>query len=190
MNRSSFKYHLRKLHPISGGSRSPGRGFLSSPSRVLLASALIAAAGIMMARPAGMLLWHRLRIITGMPRMAIANPSPDHAALMTASSNGLIPGTAHDSDESALGSVGDPVAGRALAVASSFHPWRVTDDRSIVTNDGRVLHAGDTLRSGGMRFVVHEVRPREVLLGVGSWSVDTGILLSLEGGAARLVPEG
>ena len=33
----------------------------------------------MIARPAGMLLWHRLRIITGMPRMAVANPEPRQA---------------------------------------------------------------------------------------------------------------
>ncbi len=38
---------------------------------------LLAVACTFWARPAGMLIWHRLRIVTGMPRMAIANEDPD-----------------------------------------------------------------------------------------------------------------
>ena len=37
---------------------------------------LLLTGGVMMARPAGMLLWHRLRIISGMPRTAIADQDP------------------------------------------------------------------------------------------------------------------
>jgi hypothetical protein len=38
---------------------------------------LLAVACTFWARPAGMLIWHRLRIVTGMPRMAVANEDPD-----------------------------------------------------------------------------------------------------------------
>lgn len=37
---------------------------------------LLAVACTFWARPAGMLIWHRLRIVTGMPRMAVANEDP------------------------------------------------------------------------------------------------------------------
>ena len=45
---------------------------------------LLLTAGVMMARPAGMLLWHRLRIISGMPRTAIADQDPKIVAARTA----------------------------------------------------------------------------------------------------------
>ena len=48
----------------------------STRARYALLGLTFAVAGLMIARPAGMLLWHRLRIITGMPRMAVANPEP------------------------------------------------------------------------------------------------------------------
>ena len=38
---------------------------------------LLVVACTFWARPAGMLIWHRLRIVTGMPRMAVANEDPD-----------------------------------------------------------------------------------------------------------------
>ena len=48
----------------------------STRARYALLGLTFAVAGLMIARPAGMLLCHRLRIITGMPRMAVANPEP------------------------------------------------------------------------------------------------------------------
>ncbi|MDG2030695.1 MAG: hypothetical protein P8J45_06805 [Phycisphaerales bacterium] len=45
-------------------------------------SLLLVVACTFWARPAGMLIWHRLRIVTGMPRMAIANEDPDVLASM------------------------------------------------------------------------------------------------------------
>ncbi|MEC7352547.1 MAG: hypothetical protein VXY94_07885 [Planctomycetota bacterium] len=66
--------------PRSGdGTCLAGRlGTLMRSTRVryALLGLTFAVAGLMIARPAGMLLWHRLRIITGMPRMAVANPEP------------------------------------------------------------------------------------------------------------------
>ncbi len=44
---------------------------------------LVLTGGVMMARPAGMLLWHRLRIISGMPRTAIADQDPEIVAART-----------------------------------------------------------------------------------------------------------
>ena len=44
---------------------------------------LVLTGGVMMARPAGMLLWHRLRIISGMPRTAIADQDPKIIAAQT-----------------------------------------------------------------------------------------------------------
>ena len=41
---------------------------------------LLIIGGTVIARPAGMLLWHRLRIITGMPRMAVATSDPAEVA--------------------------------------------------------------------------------------------------------------
>lgn len=38
---------------------------------------LLLVAGTLWARPAAVLLWHRLRIITGMPRMALADEDPE-----------------------------------------------------------------------------------------------------------------
>lgn len=45
---------------------------------------LVLTGGVMMARPAGMLLWHRLRIISGMPRTAIADQDPKIIAARSA----------------------------------------------------------------------------------------------------------
>ncbi|HAW95588.1 MAG TPA: hypothetical protein DCX60_04860 [Phycisphaerales bacterium] len=45
---------------------------------------LLLTGGVMMARPAGMLLWHRLRIISGMPRTAIADQDPKIVSAHTA----------------------------------------------------------------------------------------------------------
>lgn len=44
---------------------------------------LLAVAGSLWARPAGLLLWHRLRIITGMPRMAVAVDEAETMAALT-----------------------------------------------------------------------------------------------------------
>jgi len=48
----------------------------ASRSQFAVFSLLTLVAATMWARPAGLLIWNRLRIITGMPRMAIANEDP------------------------------------------------------------------------------------------------------------------
>ena len=53
---------------------------------------LLIIGGTFIARPAGMLLWHRLRIITGMPRMAVANQDPAQIAHAGPIPNRLDPG--------------------------------------------------------------------------------------------------
>ena len=69
--------------PGSGNAASPadrlGTLLKSTRTRHVLLGLTLVVAGCMIARPAGMLLWHRLRIITGMPRMAVANPEPRQA---------------------------------------------------------------------------------------------------------------
>ena len=52
----------------------------ASPRQLMIFGLLLAVAGTMWARPAATLLWHRLRIITGMPRMAVADEDPELVA--------------------------------------------------------------------------------------------------------------
>lgn len=56
-----------------------GRVGASRRQFVVFAALLMVACGFW-ARPAGSLIWHRLRIVTGMPRMAIANEDPERLA--------------------------------------------------------------------------------------------------------------
>lgn len=54
--------------------------FGASRKQFAIFSLLTMVAATMWARPAGLLIWNRLRIITGMPRMAIANEDPQAVA--------------------------------------------------------------------------------------------------------------
>ena len=54
--------------------------FGASRKQFAIFSLLAMVAATMWARPAGLLIWNRLRIITGMPRMAIANEDPQVVA--------------------------------------------------------------------------------------------------------------
>ena len=56
----------------------------ASRRQFALFSLLLLVACTFWARPAGMLIWHRLRIVTGMPRMAIANEDPEMVASVDA----------------------------------------------------------------------------------------------------------
>ena len=55
----------------------------ASQRQFMVFGLLVLTGGVMMARPAGMLLWHRLRIISGMPRTAIADQDPKIIAAQT-----------------------------------------------------------------------------------------------------------
>ena len=55
-------------------------GLGASHRQFMIFGLLLLTGGFMMARPAGMLLWHRLRIISGMPRTAIADQDPEIVA--------------------------------------------------------------------------------------------------------------
>jgi hypothetical protein len=55
----------------------------ASHRQFMVLGLLVLTGGVMMARPAGMLLWHRLRIISGMPRTAIADQDPQIIAAST-----------------------------------------------------------------------------------------------------------
>ncbi|MAB27968.1 MAG: hypothetical protein CMJ53_01580 [Planctomycetaceae bacterium] len=55
----------------------------ASQRQFMVFGLLLLTGGVMMARPAGMLLWHRLRIISGMPRTAIADQDPKIIAAQT-----------------------------------------------------------------------------------------------------------
>ena len=55
----------------------------ASQRQFMVFGLLVLTGGVMMARPAGMLLWHRLRIISGMPRTAIADQDPKIIAART-----------------------------------------------------------------------------------------------------------
>ena len=54
--------------------------FGASKRQFAVFTLLTMVAATMWARPAGLLIWHRLRIITGMPRMAVANEDPEMVA--------------------------------------------------------------------------------------------------------------
>lgn len=54
-----------------------------SRKQLITFALLLAVAGSLWARPAGLLLWHRLRIITGMPRMAVAVDEAETLAALT-----------------------------------------------------------------------------------------------------------
>lgn len=49
----------------------------ASPRQFAIFGLLLMVAGGLWARPAAVLMWHRLRIITGMPRMALADEDPE-----------------------------------------------------------------------------------------------------------------
>lgn len=62
----------------------------ASHRQFMIFGLLLLTGGFMMARPAGMLLWHRLRIISGMPRTAIADQDPEIVAARSGPSLGPV----------------------------------------------------------------------------------------------------
>ena len=74
----AFTLRQRSIHLIDGICTKIG----ASRRQFGIFALLLVVACTFWARPAGMLIWHRLRIVTGMPRMAIANEDPDVLASM------------------------------------------------------------------------------------------------------------
>ena len=155
---------------------------------------LLIIGGTVIARPAGMLLWHRLRIITGMPRMAVATPDPAAVAQADPIPDRLDPGRPVILDDFL---VRDPFRGpmpqpsnnaavmvaveaskssEAVVIELDLKSERVLKAASLIRLsgtakglgtallDGSVRRLGDPIKSGPLVFTLREVRSSEVVL--------------------------
>ena len=189
----------------------------ASPGQFATLSLLLVVAGILMARPAGMLLWHRLRIITGMPRMAVANQDPVQVARAESIPDRLDPGRPIILDEML---VRDPFMAPLPAshhnAAHLITVNRTSSDTPVVIDvdtdsdrliravamirlsgtanglgtallDGAVRSVGDSVESGSLSFTLREVRSGSVLLESLAAGGQPGTLVLLDRSGARLI---
>ena len=180
-------------------------------------SLLLAVAGILMARPAGMLLWHRLRIITGMPRMAVANQDPVQVARAESIPDRLDPGRPiildqmlvrdpfmaplPESDRSSENLLAvnrersdepvvidlDAASDRLIRAVSMIRLSGTAKGLGTALLDGAVRSVGDSVESGSLVFTLREVRSGSVLLESNEAVGQPGVLVLLDRSGARLI---
>ena len=180
-------------------------------------SLLLAVAGILMARPAGMLLWHRLRIITGMPRMAVANQDPVQVARAESIPDRLDPGRPiildqmlvrdpfmaplPESDQSSENLLVvnrersdepvvidlDAASDRLIRAVSMIRLSGTAKGLGTALLDGAVRSVGDSVESGSLVFTLREVRSGSVLLESNEAVGQPGVLVLLDRSGARLI---
>lgn len=180
-------------------------------------SLLLAVAGILMARPAGMLLWHRLRIITGMPRMAVANQDPVQVARAESIPDRLDPGRPiildqmlvrdpfmaplPESDQSSENLLAvnrersdepvvidlDAASDRLIRAVSMIRLSGTAKGLGTALLDGAVRSVGDSVESGSLVFTLREVRSGSVLLESNEAVGQPGVLVLLDRSGARLI---
>ena len=180
-------------------------------------SLLLAVAGILMARPAGMLLWHRLRIITGMPRMAVANQDPVQVARAESIPDRLDPGRPiildqmlvrdpfmaplPESDQSSANLPAvtrersdepvvidlDAASDRVIRAVSMIRLSGTAKGLGTALLDGAVRSIGDSVESGSLVFTLREVRSGSVLLESNEAVGQPGVVVLLDRSGARLI---
>ena len=178
---------------------------------------LLIIGGTVIARPAGMLLWHRLRIITGMPRMAVATPDPTEVAQADPIPDRIDPGRpvvlddflVRDPFSAPMPSESDILAARApenatgvdrdvrveldhavdrvLKAASLIRLSGTANGLGTALLDGAVRRQGDSLTSGTITFTLREVRSGEVVLEHVPIGGQGGFELLLTRSGARLL---
>lgn len=173
---------------------------------------LILVASALWARPGAMLLWNRLRIITGMPRMAIANEDPELLAqgdeappealdagrwvrlddsLRRDPFASFAAGAAADvrSDEpgsNPSGSTPEKTVEWLGSVASLLRLTGTAKGLGTAVLDGRVRALGKTFEAHGAAFRLTEVRSGAVVLEVRVIGDDAGAFFLLDRSEAVL----
>ena len=178
---------------------------------------LLIIGATVIARPAGMLLWHRLRIITGMPRMAVANQDPTQVALADPLPNRLDPGRpvvlddflvrdpfraplpAVSDNAAFIASLDKPVPNGGVVIEIDLDSARIVEAASLIRLtgtakglgtallDGSVRRVGDSIESGSLVFILRKVRSSEVLLEFSADDGTTTTEIVLDRAGAQLV---
>lgn len=201
-----------RLSAVLGAMR---RKLGASRGQFLAFSLLFAVAATLWARPAATLLWDRLRIITGIPRMAVADENPEiiadvgptrpkrldagRAVLLDAvllrdpfnrNSNG---GGSPSGNLTRPGSPGSNIDGyerteQLMAAASSIRLSGTAKGLGTALLDGRARAIGDDHEAGGFTFRLVEVHTGLVVLETGSDDGEDRKRFLLDRNGAQPVP--
>ncbi|MCH2144306.1 MAG: hypothetical protein MK082_04060 [Phycisphaerales bacterium] len=177
---------------------------------------LTMVAATLWARPAGLLIWHRLRIITGMPRMAIANEDPK----LVAEAGGerpealdagrpvrldvdlrrdpfLQPGSVRtvvlldDGDRGVLDvpESPEPAFLQMVPIVETIRLSGTAKGLGTAVLDGRARLLGSRFEKDGLTFTLREVRSSAVLLDVSRPDAEEVFTFILDRGGARILAE-